>query len=120
MLSIPETTTMLKTQPLRTHLTPNVVYTLVPGPTRKRVPCPYRYRLVYRNCAPNEPGCVLLWEVDGGRMNYQIALERQETGRLAYHCTCADAIYRGADRPHQCKHVKALLTQGRRSAPRTI
>jgi hypothetical protein len=112
---------MVKTQrPLRTRLTPNVLYTLLPGPTRKREPSPYQYRLIYRNALPCEPGCLLLWEVHGGRMNYQIALERQDNGGLAYHCTCADAVYRGADRPHQCKHVKALLAQGRRSAPRTV
>ena len=111
---------MITTKKIRTRLTPNILYTLLPGPTRRRVPSPYRYRLIYRNSDRTEPGCVLLWEVDGGRMNYQIALERQDNGQLAYHCTCADAVYRGADRPHQCKHVRALLAQGRREAPRTI
>jgi len=111
---------MVRTKRLHTRLTPNVLYTLLPGPTRQRVPSPYRYRLFYRNAVRSGPGCVLLWEVDGGRMNYQIALERQDNDQLAYHCTCADAVYRGADRPHQCKHVQGLLAQGRRAAPRTI
>jgi hypothetical protein len=111
---------MLKMKKLGHPLISNVLYTLLPGPTRQRVPSPYRFRLIYRNPLSGEPGCVLLWDVDGGRLNYQIALERKETGQLAYHCTCADAIYRGSDQPHQCKHVKALLTRRREAGPRTI
>jgi hypothetical protein len=89
---------------------------VLPGPTRRRVPAPYRYRLIYRTPEPAEPGCALLWEVEGGRMSYQIALERQENGGLRYHCTCPDAVYRGEDAPHVCKHVLALMTH-RRAAP---
>ena len=103
---------MVTTKQPRTRLRPNVVYTLLPGPTRRRVASPYRYRLIYRSQEPAVPGCLLLWDVDGGRMNYQIALERQENGLLVYHCTCADAVYRGADRPHQCKHVKGAPRPG--------
>lgn len=80
----------------------------LPGPTRKREPSPYRYRLTYRNPQPREPGCVLLWDVSGGREAYQIALERQTSGTLCWHCTCADAVYRGEDAPHTCKHVFGL------------
>jgi hypothetical protein len=61
-----------------------------------------------------EVGCALLWEVFGGREVYQVALERLPGGSLRWHCTCADAAYRGEDGRHQCKHVKGLLEQGRR------
>jgi hypothetical protein len=57
----------------------------------------------------------LLWEVYGGREIYQITLERQPSGGLCWHCTCADAVYRGEDEPHTCKHVRGLLTLGRQS-----
>ena len=90
-----------------------VLIASLPGPTRKRTPSDYRYRLTYRNPTPDEPGCALLWEVVGGRLEYQIALERQTSGALRWHCTCADAVYRGEDAPHVCKHVRGLLELGR-------
>jgi hypothetical protein len=96
-----------------------VVYTTLPGPTRARQPRPYRYLLTYRNPQPATPGCALLWEVEGGRLSYQIALEREETGRLRWHCTCADAIYRGEDERHLCKHVRGLRLVGRQVVPTT-
>jgi hypothetical protein len=94
----------------------NVLIASLPGPTRKRTPSDYRYRLTYRNPAPDAPGCALLWEVVGGRLEYQVALEREPSGALRWHCTCADAVYRGEDAPHVCKHVRGLLELGRRPA----
>jgi hypothetical protein len=91
--------------------------TTLPGPTRRRTGVPYSFRLTYRNPDPGTPGCALLWQVEGGRLSYQIALEREENGRLRWHCTCADAIYRGEDSPHYCcKHVRGLLRVGRPGA----
>jgi hypothetical protein len=98
---------------------PYILFSLLPGPTRKRKESPYCYRLTYRNPQPGEAGCVMLWEVLGGRQEYQIALERGETGELHWHCTCADAVYRGEyDTRHVCKHVRGLKELGgkRRSA----
>jgi hypothetical protein len=57
----------------------------------------------------------MLWDVLGGREVYQVALERLPGGGMRWHCTCADAVYRG-DGQHQCKHVKGLVEQGRRPA----
>jgi hypothetical protein len=111
---------MIASKTPRGRLTSSVVYTLLPGPTRKRVRSPYRYRLIYRQPDPAQPGCLLLWEVDGGRLPYQIALEREDNGQLCYHCTCADAIYRGENQPHTCKHVHGLLALGRTPAERTV
>ncbi len=85
-----------------------VVCASLPGPTRKRTPSVYRYHLTYRNPEPRDPGCVLLWDVHGGRQPYQIALEREPAGTLRWHCTCADAVYRGEDAPHTCKHIRGL------------
>jgi len=90
-----------------------VLFSSLPGPTRKRTLSTYCYRLTYRNPDPSEEGCTLLWEVYGGREIYQITLERERNGTLRWHCTCADAIYRGEDEPHTCKHVHGLLIQGR-------
>ena len=95
------------------HLASGVFFASLPGPTRKRETIPYRYRLTYRTPQPRQPGCVLLWEVDGGRQPYQIALERATNGRFRWHCTCADAVYRGEDAPHLCKHVRGLQALGR-------
>src|SRR5579885_2043856 len=82
----------------------------LPGPDRKRSPALYQYRVTYRNPTPDEPGCVMPWEVSGGRLPYQIALERAASGRLRWHCSCADAVYRGEDDPgHVCKHVRGLV-----------
>lgn len=91
-----------------------VWFTSLPGPSRKRQPSPYCYRLTHRNPVAAEPGCVLLWEVYGGRETYQIVLEREQSGRLRWHCTCADAVYRGEDAPHVCKHVRGLQLLGRK------
>jgi hypothetical protein len=107
---------LLNTNQTQQFVATTVVYTLLPGPTRKRVPRAYRYRLTYRNPAPAVAGCALLWEVEGGRLSYQIALEREETGRLRWHCTCADAVYRGEDERHVCKHVRGLQGYGRTTA----
>jgi hypothetical protein len=93
---------------------PGVIVATLPGPTRRRTAVSYSFRLTYRTPDPATPGCALLWEVDGGRLSYQIALEREEGGELRWHCTCADAVYRGEDCPHhRCKHVRGLLRVGR-------
>jgi hypothetical protein len=93
--------------------TSRVLFTLLPGPDRKRGARPYRYRLTYRNADAEAVGCVMLWEVSGGRLDYQIALEREETGNLRCHCTCADAVYRAEDEGRFCKHIQGLLAFGR-------
>lgn len=81
----------------------------VPGPDRKRLPKEYRFNVSYRSREGAESGCFMTWEVIGGRMPYQIALEQTESGDRRWHCSCADAVYRGEDNPqHQCKHVQAL------------
>lgn len=81
----------------------------IPGPDRKRTPALYTYRVTYRNPTPGEPGCVMTWEATGGRLPYQVALERTDGGRHLWHCSCADAVYRGEDNPdHMCKHVRSL------------
>jgi len=95
---------------------PNVV-TLLPGPDRQRAPSIYQYRLTYQSNDPNAAGCVTQWEVAGGRMLYQIALERDEAGSLRLHCTCADAIFRGETEAHFCKHVRGLLQLGQAAGP---
>ena len=92
----------------------HVVLADLPGPTRKRTPSPYRFILSFRSDDPKAIGCLCTWEVLGGRLEYQVALERDEAGMLRYHCTCADAVYRGTDRSHPCKHVRGLLAVGRR------
>lgn len=104
---------------LKHHPSPRVAFTSLPGPTRKRLPSPYCYRLTYRNPEPREPGCILLWDVYGGREEYQIALERETTGKLRWHCTCPDAVYRGEDAPHTCKHVRGLQALGRLPSEQT-
>lgn len=91
----------------------NVYSTTLPGPTRKRQPSSYLYSLTFHTEEQDEAGCVMMWDVDGGRDVYQIALERQENGELRWHCTCADAIYRGEREGHLCKHVRGLLSVGR-------
>jgi len=83
---------------------------VLPGPDRKRNPSPYHFRVTYRNPEPGEPGCVMTWDVIGGREVYQIALERTPAGEHVWHCTCPDAVYRGEDAPaHHCKHVHGLM-----------
>jgi hypothetical protein len=83
---------------------------LLPGPDRRQRPRTYRYRLIYRKPQPKAGGCIMLWEVTGGRLPYQIAWERTAAGASRLHCTCADAIYRGEDARHVCKHVRGLLS----------
>ena len=95
--------TMMLSKPLPTFLRP------LPGSDRKRTPSPYLYRVAYRGPAGSEPGCVMVWEVAGGRLPYQVALERTASGVLVWHCSCADAVYRGEDDPtHRCKHVQGV------------
>jgi hypothetical protein len=85
---------------------------VLPGPQRKREPCPYSYRLVYAN--PEQlAGCQRIWEVLGGRQPYQIVLEKDPRGILQFHCTCADAIYRKDNEGRFCKHVLGLLELGK-------
>ncbi len=81
----------------------------LPGPDRKRSISEYRFRLTYRNPTPDNDGCVMVWEVSGGRMPYQIAAERTPTG-VRWHCSCADAIYREGEQGHRCKHVRGLAS----------
>jgi hypothetical protein len=85
---------------------------MLPGPDRKRTPGLYHYRLVHRSPHPDQPGCVGQWEVLGGRMPYQVSLERTDAGRHAWHCTCADAVYRAEEQGRVCKHVRGLLDFG--------
>lgn len=83
---------------------------MLPGPDRKRTYAPYHYWVTYRNPEPGEPGCVMTWEVGGGREPYQVSLEHTTRGDHAWHCTCADAVYRGDRDPHHaCKHVRGLV-----------
>src|SRR5258708_1931037 len=102
-----------RTKAERPGLAADVVFAALPGPTRKRTPSPYCYRLTYQNPDSLAEGCVLSWDVLGGRDVYQIALERQASGRLRWHCSCADAVYRGENRAHVCKHVRGLQALGR-------
>jgi hypothetical protein len=93
-----------------------VAFATIPGPTRRREPVPYCYRMTYENPQRFATGCLIQWDVMGGRDIYQVALERQENGRLRWHCTCADAVYRGEKRAGPCKHVRGLQTAGRQTA----
>ena len=81
----------------------------IPGPDRKRQPTAYTYRVAYRSPDSRQSGCVAVWDVAGGRLPYQVALERTDAGGLKWHCSCADAVYRGEkyDR-YACKHVSGL------------
>lgn len=82
--------------------------TVIPGADRNRKPAAYQFRPTYRG-REDEPGCVMAWEVTGGRTPYQIAVERKPDGKKRWHCTCADAVYRGEhDLYHECKHVRGL------------
>ena len=88
--------------------TADLVFADLPGPTRKRTRSRYCFRLTYRSDDPRAEGLRLVWEVAGGRMPYQIAVEREAGGGLTWHCTCADHVYRHEDvRGFQCKHVRA-------------
>lgn len=92
---------------------------LLPGPDRKRIQSPYVYRLTYRSADLDAAGCLMLWEVQGGRLIYQIAIERQEDGRLRCHCTCADWIFRAEAEGRVCKHVQGFLTCDPQQSPGT-
>src|SRR4051812_2166847 len=109
MLSLPD---VIGTSPR-----PVTLVTLLPGPGRNRTATTYSYQVTYRNPQPDEPGCVLLWEVTGGRARYQLALERNERGSLRLHCTCADAIFRAEDEGRLCKHIHGLLQFSRPAYP---
>ena len=86
-----------------------IVTVVLPGPDRKRSPAPYHFRVTYRNPEPTEPGCVMTWQVTGGREEYQVAAERADDGHINWHCTCPDAIYHGEHRhAYCCKHVHGL------------
>jgi hypothetical protein len=91
-----------------TNPTPGLYLAVLPGPTRRRAPGLYYYRLLFRDPYADEPGCAALWEVRGGRLRYQIALERDDAGRFHWHCTCADAVYRAEGEGRVCKHVRGL------------
>jgi hypothetical protein len=82
---------------------------LLPGPNRKRREHSYVYRLKYLNLHPGTTGCLMTWEVEGGRLLYQIAVERESAGGLRCHCTCADAVYRAEENGRHCKHVRGFL-----------
>ncbi len=90
------------------------VLALLPGPDRRRSLTTYRYRLTYRSSERQAPGCVMLWEVTGGRLPYQIALERTREGDLQLHCSCADAVYRAEVEGRFCKHLNGLVEISRR------
>jgi len=92
-----------------TFLTSSLFFSPIPGPDRKRTIRPYLYRVTYCNEEPDEVGCAMAWEVFGGRMTYQVALEREWDGKLRWHCTCADSVYR----ERQCKHIQGVKALGR-------
>lgn len=79
----------------------------LPGPDRWRSPTDYQYTVTYRSPDGKIPGSLMTWQVDGGRLSYQVVLELTDSGQRKWHCTCADAIYRGSPE-HECKHVQAL------------
>ncbi len=93
-----------------TKSTPKIYYkAILPGPDRKRKKKQYQYKLTYKNPCPYQRGCLLVWEVKGGREPYQISIERTDNGEIHSHCTCADAIYRGDQPGHVCKHILGFL-----------
>jgi hypothetical protein len=101
------------TIPFDSYLAASAFFAPLPGPDRKRRVRPYLYRVTYCSRDPDEVGCAMTWEVIGGRLCYQVALERQKSGRLRWHCTCADAVFRCENQGKHCKHVKGLLALGR-------
>ena len=101
------------TIPFDSFLAASTFFVPVPGPDRKRTIHPYHYRVTYCAHDSNEVGCAVAWEVSGGRLSYQVALEREEDGGFRWHCTCADAIYRAENEGRHCKHVNGLLALGR-------
>src|SRR5215207_3380616 len=101
------------TIPFNTFLAASTFHSPVPGPDRRRTTKPYEYRVTFLARNPGEVGCAMTCEVVGGRSSYQVALERQAGGRLRWHCTCADAVYRGEQTGRLCKHVRGVLALGR-------
>ncbi len=98
---LPESTTNVPQQA--------VLVAMLPGPTRNRDEALYQYRVVFRNPEPHTDGCLALWHVSGGRITYQVALQRNIDGQFCWHCTCADHVYRHElDPNHYCKHIHAL------------
>jgi hypothetical protein len=91
--------------------------TLLRSPGRKRTTTLYHYRVIHQNPDPHAAGCVILWEVSGGRSVYQLALERTEAGVLRVQCTCADAVFRAEDQGRFCKHVQGLIQFARPTYP---
>jgi hypothetical protein len=104
---------VLCSDPPESRAAATVLFTLLPGPTRKRSASLYGYRLTYRSADLAVPGCMMTWEVSGGRLLYQIALERDDSGHLHLHCTCADAVFRAEPEGRPCKHLHGLLDFGR-------
>jgi hypothetical protein len=89
---------------------PKSLSVTLPGANRKRDLASYTYRVTYRSPSPDVIGCLMTWEVSGGRLPYQVALERTTGFQLRWHCDCADAVYRGHDRfQYQCKHIAGLM-----------
>jgi hypothetical protein len=97
----------------RPHPAFTALITTLPGPDRKRTAAAYFYRLTYRNPDPEAVGCVMTWEVEGGRQPYQLAIERDDAGSLRVHCTCADAVFRAEEEGRFCKHVAGFLQVGK-------
>ncbi len=83
--------------------------TLLPGVTRKRLPHVYQFRKTYTRTPACDTSCLATWDVLGGREVYQIASEQTSNGDVLWHCTCADATFRGKTRYYRCKHVSGLL-----------
>jgi hypothetical protein len=90
------------------------VITFLPGADRRRTLASYLFRLTYYNPDPEKLGCLMTWEVEGGRLPYQVAVERLSGGRLRLHCTCADAVFRAEPNGKRCKHVEAFVQIGRK------
>jgi len=97
-----------------------VVFTSLPGPTRKREPSPYCYRLTYRNPQPREPGCVLMWAVGGKSIRSPWSAKRQGncygTALAPTPCTAAKMYRTLASMFAVCEHWVAakegLINQG--------
>ena len=83
--------------------------TLLPGITRKRLPHVYQFRRTYTRTPGDDTTCLATWDVLGGREPYQIASEQTSNGDVLWHCTCADATFRGTTKYYRCKHVRGLL-----------
>ncbi len=94
----------------REEISRGILITMLPGPDRRRTQSLYQYRLVFRHPDVGAEGCLMLWQVTGGRQIYQVALERGSRQEMRWHCTCADAVYRGELAAHYvCKHIRGLI-----------